>query len=483
MNTGSQSMKKPFVAAAVAGALLFGSAPSWGLASDSLIFQPSIATHPLRPLDPGTGINPAQLRNMYGIDRIDADGRGVTVAVVIAYHSPNIERELATYSTTFGLPECTKANGCLKVVYADGRKPRASDYWETEADMDVEIVHAIAPAAHITLVEGANNSDGLDRAVTKAIALGPQVITMSWGGPEIAYVRDLDHLFARRDIAYFAGSGDAGREVNWPAVATNVIAVGGTVVNEDASFDARTETAWSGSGGGVSKYIKRPAWQQGRGPARRSVPDVSANSSTGIAIYTQDQWMGGAGTSAAAPTWAGIAALAAQLRGGRLVDLPRMLESLPASDFFDITSGSNGSCGTPCHAKAGYDLVTGRGSPNAQRIIQALAAYPQAPADLDSPIVSVSGIDAGARVGASAGSVSVTVAAQDVNGVSGGTLDLVDRTGEVIWSTALLVGCGQTCAATVSVPLTGLTPGRYALRVRAVDAARNAGSTSVAFAM
>ena len=316
----SSSARKPLLAAALVGALCAGLAP--GVASESLAFQPAFASNPLRALDPGTGINPTQLRSIYGIDRIDADGAGVTVAVVIAYHSPDIEQELAAYSEAFGLPACSKANGCLKVVYADGRKPRSSSYWEGESDMDVEIVHAIAPAAHITLVEGADNGAGLNRAVAKAIALKPQVITMSWGSSEDASVRALDPLFSRHDIAYFAASGDAGHAVDWPAVATNVVAVGGTVVDGDASLDSRTETAWAGSGGGISKYVARPAWQSGRRLVRRSVPDISAVSGTGIAFHTQGQWFGGAGTSAAAPIWAGIAALAVQLRGGRLVDQP-----------------------------------------------------------------------------------------------------------------------------------------------------------------
>jgi len=478
----SSSARKPLLAAALVGALCAGLAP--GVASESLAFQPAFASNPLRALDPGTGINPTQLRSIYGIDRIDADGAGVTVAVVIAYHSPDIEQELAAYSETFGLPTCSTANGCLKVVYADGRKPRASADWEGESDMDVEIIHAIAPAAHITLVEGPDDSlASFSRAVAKATALKPQVITMSWGFVEDPWVRALDPLFSRSDIAYFAASGDHGHEVLWPAVATNVVAVGGTVVDGDASLDSRTETAWAGSGGGVSKYVARPAWQSGRGLVRRSVPDVSAVGGNGIAIHTQGQWSGWGGTSAATPIWAGIAALAVQLRGGRLVDLPKMLEALPTADFFDITSGSNGTCGMPCRAGAGYDLVTGRGSPNAQRIIQALAAYPNTPTDLHTPVVSISGVESGDSFDTSSGPVNVTVTAQDPSGVSGGTLELLDRTGEVVWSTAVFAGCGMSCEASATLPLGAVAPGYYTLKTRAVDSAHNVGSATVALGL
>ena len=85
------------------------------------------------------------------------------------------------------------------------------------------------------------------------------------------------------------------------------------------------------------------------------------------------------GTSVAAPCWAGLIALADQMRvaagqstlDGPTQTLPR-LYSLPAADFHDITSGT--STGSPNYtAAAGYDLVTGLGTPVANLLVPALA--------------------------------------------------------------------------------------------------------------
>lgn len=46
------------------------------------------------------------------------------------------------------------------------------------------------------------------------------------------------------------------------------------------------------------------------------------------------------------------------------------------ADYHDVTSGTNGSCGTQCQAATGYDFVTGVGSPKANLLIPALVATP-----------------------------------------------------------------------------------------------------------
>ena len=126
-------------------------------------------------------------------------------------------------------------------------------------------------------------------------------------------------------------------------------------------------------------------------PARmmRADPDVAfdSNPNTGVAIY--DSYNGGSspwyqigGTSVATPCWAGLVALADQIRvsagltnlDGPTQTLPR-LYSLPASDFHDITSGT--STRQPEYtAAAGYDLVTGLGTPKANLLVPDLALGP-----------------------------------------------------------------------------------------------------------
>jgi hypothetical protein len=159
--------------------------------------------------------------------------------------------------------------------------------------------------------------------------------------------------------------------------------VGGTTLELDDDGSVESERAWSGSGGGVSLYSAKPAYQNGVTPAtRRASPDVSyaADPATGFAVYSstpydgQSGWFQLGGTSAGAPQWAGIIAAANQLRRsvgkGPLssvtatgaTPLHTALYASPGS-LRDVVTGANGPCGVVCTAALGYDTVTGLGSP------------------------------------------------------------------------------------------------------------------------
>ena len=103
------------------------------------------------------GYTPAQIGHGYGFDQISGQGKGQTIAIVDAFDHPNIEQDLALFSSTFGLPACTKRNGCFQKVYASGSKPDTNSIWAFEISLDVEWVHAIAPKAKILLVEAASD--------------------------------------------------------------------------------------------------------------------------------------------------------------------------------------------------------------------------------------------------------------------------------------------------------------------------------------
>jgi kumamolisin len=134
------------------------------------------------------------------------------------------------------------------------------------------------------------------------------------------------------------------------------------------------------SGGGKSIYFSRPPWQKGAGVTgrRRLVPDVSATADPeegGLVILHGVPHQYG-GTSWSAPIWAGICALlnAVRKNNGRppLPFLNPFLYPLADLCFQDILDGSNGVY----HAKQGYDLVTGLGSPNVAALIKELALGP-----------------------------------------------------------------------------------------------------------
>jgi hypothetical protein len=353
--------------------------------------------------DSTDGYSPDQIRKAYGLGAVgDASftnrGQGQTVAIVDAYHAPTIRQDLATYSAQFGLPAPTKSN--FQVYYATKVQPDVDTGWAGETTLDVETVHAIAPDAKIVLVEAASVNwpdmlQAIQRAAELVAADGGGVVSMSFGGDEF-YAPDWEAYLGAlpSNVSLVASAGDAGAQVNAPAVSAFVTTVGGTNLPLDASGN-RTgpETAWSGSGGGVSLFYPRPTYQGATTVGgfqwgdRRAVPDISFNADpfTGIATYNTTPSFAGAdtgwepvgGTSEGSPAIAAFVALINQKRtdngldpiGNRLNDaIYRAGRVDPAANFIDITSGTNGYAAQP-----GYDLVTGWGSPNGTTFIDTIA--------------------------------------------------------------------------------------------------------------
>ncbi len=320
------------------------------------------------------GMTPAQIKAAY---KLPADGGTGTIAIIDAFDDANIERDLGVFSKQFNLPACTTANGCFeKHKMTAGIKQNAN--WSYETSLDVEWAHAIAPQAKILLVESKSGSGtDLIAAVDYAASRKDVVsVSMSWGGMEFPGETALDAHFAAANKAFFASSGDNGTGVSWPAVSKNVISVGGTSLVVTSSTGKVRETAWSGSGGGVSAYEAQPAYQTEysipRAKKMRAVPDVSFNAdpATGFSVFRSTAkkltaktkgWIVLGGTSAGAPQWAAIHAL------GHTVSLAQIYAdkaSTANGTFFrDITSGSNGDCTYYCDARRHYDYVTGLGSP------------------------------------------------------------------------------------------------------------------------
>ena len=173
---------------------------------------------------------------------------------------------------------------------------------------------------------------------------------------------------ARHGIVFFASSGDNGAGVIWPSSSPNVVSVGGTTLNVTSTGALISETAWSGSGGGVSAYEPQPAYQANYGLtyAKRASPDVSydADPNTGVYVYDstpyegESGWWDVGGTSVGAPQWAAIQALGLSTGNSNFYQDAAPSATTYSSYFRDITVGSNGYS-----AGIGYDLVTGLGSP------------------------------------------------------------------------------------------------------------------------
>ena len=318
------------------------------------------------------GYGPAQLTGAYSLP---ATAPGTpTIGIVDAYDDPNIEADLAVYSSNYGLPSCTTANGCFRKVNQSGGTsyPTADAGWSLEIALDVETAHAICPNCKILLVEATNNSfTNLGTAVNRAVTMGANVVSNSYGGGEFSTETSADtQYFNHPGVVITASSGDGGYGVEYPAASRYVTAVGGTSLTVNGSNQWVSETAWSGAGSGCSAYETKPAWQTDSGCARRTVADVSAvaDPNTGASVYDsvtyqgQSGWFQVGGTSLAAPLIAAVYALTGTTGSANYGSTPYS----HTSSLHDVTSGSNGSCGSSylCTAKSGFDGPTGLGTPN-----------------------------------------------------------------------------------------------------------------------
>jgi subtilase family serine protease len=377
---------------------------------------------------------PDQIRTAYRIQPLldrGVTGKGRTIVVIDAFNPPNVQQELDTFNSTWGLPKVD-----FRVVNPFGAGYDATDAnqqgWSGEIALDVEWAHVVAPQAKIRLVVAKSNNDAdIQDAIDYAVEhkLG-DVVSQSFGEDE----RCLDKtLLARshrtyergtaKGITFTASSGDQGSAqptcdgssyslaASTPANDPLNLAVGGTSLTADLTTGAyKSETVWNESipfgaagGGGFSTIFRKPAYQYGVVPGKyRGEPDVSYNAGIegGVLTYwdpipsaTGDEgfYIFG-GTSAGAPQWAGLTALAAQLRHRSLGLLNDSIyaaarnRSVQNFLFHDITTGNNtytdvDENGTPTglvvqgySAKPGWDAATGFGTPKADRLVPFLAA-------------------------------------------------------------------------------------------------------------
>jgi len=324
-----------------------------------------------------SGYQPCDLQTAYQLPS-STTGSGQTVGIVDAYDDPNAESDMSVYRSTFGLPACTTANGCFRKVNQSGVQgsyPRNNTGWAQEISLDLDMASAICPNCHILLVEGSSNSFAdLAASENTAVSLGANVVSNSYGGNESSttvstYGPDYNHS----GVTITASSGDNGfsSTAQFPADLNSVVGVGGTSLT---STSGPVESAWSGAGSGCSgvsnALTAQPSWQTALANitsvcSRRAYADVSAvaDPNTGVAVYDTDGasgWLEFGGTSVASPIIASVYALA----GNAGTSGPSFPYS-HTSSLNDVTTGSNGSCGTDlCNATTGWDGPTGLGTPH-----------------------------------------------------------------------------------------------------------------------
>lgn len=334
-----------------------------------------------------TGCNPYSLPNTKV-----ATGGSKAIAIVDAYDYPTALNDLQKYSTQFGLPVPTSANFTVSwATTKPGPDPACAsnggwNCWEAEEALDIEMAHAMAPAAHIYLVEANSSSySDLFAAETKAISLvaaaGGGEVSNSWGGGEFSTETSYDSKFVGTNVVVFASTGDS-EGTEYPSTSPNVVAVGGTTLSRSpATLNIEDEIAWEDGGGGVSPYELRPSYQAGIVAivgTHRGVPDVAAigNPRTGVWVYdsyentydvngtpTLEPWNIFGGTSVASPLWAGVVNHAGHFSASGAAEHTLLY----ANDQLDpnLRDITYGSCGyyEGWFAVAGWDFCTGLGVP------------------------------------------------------------------------------------------------------------------------
>ncbi|KAL0477957.1 pseudomonalisin [Acrasis kona] len=348
------------------------------------------------------GLTPAEIKAIYSYNTSMSAGSGHTIGIVAAYDSPNIESELSTYSTQFGLPACTTANGCFKKVGQTGSSyipsaPSSEKGWVGEISLDVELVHAIAPGAKILLVLANSAESGDVLTAVNYAKKHANYINMSFGFSEDGTDLSSDTVFSQSpSVSFFAASGDSGSGVEYPSSSPYVIAVGGTTLSISAK-GVITETGWVGSGGGPSQIEPASLAQSNSNSVQsttssdyrsfRKVPDVScvADPNSGVAVYSNGIWQVFGGTSAATPI---ITARASHT--GKVVNANYIYNG--GLTFRDIVTGYSQSTTTSLtySCNVGYDYVTGMGSwiglfnSNITTIIESSTTSPSASSAQDS---------------------------------------------------------------------------------------------------
>ena len=389
-------------------------------------------------------LGPQDIAHLYD-DGPTYDGSGETIVIAGAYawsDGDNID-----FAAQWGLPALPAGSGQVCTGSAASPACNFSAQNSIEVALDVEYAHGVAPGARI-LNYMAKSPALVDftAAYNRIVTDNPgHIVTTSWGACEA----DIDAgtlatdnaIFANANAigqSWFAASGDSGSRdchstlsVDNPASSPHVIGVGGTTPTcssgltpaSPACAGYGSETAWSGSGGGISGFA-RPVFQTGCGvPAgtKRLVPDVAleGDPSPGNYVLENGTWFIVAGTSIGAPQWAGFLAELDQRAGGAGFGNPgALLYGLcGTAAYHDIASGSNGDY----TAAAGYDMVTGLGTISADTFFAAAVPTPgTTTTSVSTTSTTTSATTASTTTTTPAtGSTSTTVAACPADGFSG----------------------------------------------------------------
>jgi subtilase family serine protease len=358
-------------------------------------------------IGPAGGLTPGDLATAYGLTT--TGGSGQTLAIVDAYNDPNLNADLQTFDTEYGLATCSTSNGCLDIVNESGASsplaPNDTTGWSVETSLDVETAHSICQGCKILLVEAnTNKNTDLGTAVNTAVTLGATEVSNSYGGLESGSTTAIQADYNHPDVVITASAGDDGyysfddlaadNLPNTPAAYPSVVAVGGTSLYLAQNGTRQSETVWNdngpqdyyeqltleslgATGGGCSTKFTAQGWQSHESDwastgcgTHRLVSDVSADADylTGLDVYdsytcasgcvSSAGWYTIGGTSLASPIIAAVYALAGGAHGVK--DPAVTLYGHPGATY-DVTTGGNGWCDGETSAQCSDPNLQGDG--------------------------------------------------------------------------------------------------------------------------
>jgi subtilase family serine protease len=322
---------------------------------------------------------------------VSLDGSGQTVGLF--EFNGYFTSDIIAYETNAGLPNVTLTNSLVE-GFNGIPVPNGTDI--TEVSLDIEMAIAMAPGlSRVIVYEGKPGGYGNDVLNQMAMDDLAQQLSSSWDFGIDANSEAIFQEFAAQGQSFFNAAGDSGAYIGGvptPDDDPYITIVGGTSLMTSGSGGSWvSESAWQGGGGGVSAAYPIPYWQQGvsmsnnmGSPVMRNIPDVALVAANVSVIHDEGTTNTVAGTSCAAPLWAGFMAMVNQLAAANGKPPAGFINpaiyalaagSNSAACFHDITTGNNTNSNSPVlyHAVAGYDLCTGWGTPAGSNLIAALA--------------------------------------------------------------------------------------------------------------
>jgi subtilase family serine protease len=424
------------------------------------------------------GINDAEIATAYQLNKLYESGDfGAGQTVALFEEEPFNPTDIAAYQ------RCYQTSASVSTVNVGSGPGEYKSGEGGESELDIEQVIGLAPKANVIVYQGPAPSSAV--AIISAIvsADAAKVISSSWGECEerteaaaIPAENTLLQEAAAQGQSFFISSGDSGAEqcsqrntgerqlsVLNPAGQPFATGVGGTTLIYPGNAEKREESVWNdgskeleaspygGSGGGISVEFGMPGYQASAAASLgvvksglssgapchlasgdcREVPDVSADADlkTGYMTFTNGQWGPTGGTSAAAPLWAALTALANSSSACRGVpvgfanpSLYQLAGSAYSSDFHDVTKASfvTGQAsndiywGSPYETKkfpveTGYDMATGLGTPDGENLVPGLCA-------LAAPVYTVTVNNPGPQTATVGSGVALQISGSDSGG-------------------------------------------------------------------